>query len=275
MALTQLGSEECEVLHVGYAYHSRPFHTIERLKNYLIRIQTEGFSRALIHNELTLIEPGDMMLFKPNDPYELIIDQELQATGDKRIMSGDYYIFAKGAWMDEWWNQKHRPHKIKVPLNEGILTIFRQMTMEQRRLWDTSHEISQYLLKILGLNIDRILSEQPSNKGNAFLAYRIKNYIEEHAITSFKLEDVAQHLDISVSRAVHLFKEVFGQSIGQYALDVRLSMARERMLLTNMLLEDIAESAGFANYSYFHRVFRARYHMSPREYRIAYSGTEL
>ncbi|MCR8643161.1 AraC family transcriptional regulator [Paenibacillus sp. N1-5-1-14] len=270
MVFAHIDKDDLEVLHAGYAYHSKPFHTIERLKQYLIRIQIEGFCRASVGSEITLIEPGDMILLKPNSPYELIIDQEKQTTGEPRIMSGDYYIFAKGTWMDEWWNQTHRPHKIKAPLNEGILTLFRQLTMEQRRLLDTSQEISQYILKILCLNIDRIVSEQPSKKGNAFLAYRIKTYIEEHAIQSFKLEDVAVHFDISVSRAVHLFKEVFGQSIGQYALDVRLSMARDRMMLTNMLLEDIAESAGFANYSYFHRAFRARYNMSPREYRSTF-----
>ena len=48
----------------------------------------------------------------------------------------------------------------------------------------------------------------------------------------FKLEDVAAHVGISVSRAVHLFKEAFGTTIMQYTMDVRLSMAKERIVFS-------------------------------------------
>ena len=60
----------------------------------------------------------------------------------------------------------------------------------------------------------------------------MKNYIEENASSMFKLEDVAAHVGISVSRAVHLFKEAFGTTIMQYTMDVRLSMAKERIVFS-------------------------------------------
>jgi AraC family transcriptional regulator, arabinose operon regulatory protein len=82
------------------------------------------------------------------------------------------------------------------------------------------------------------------------------------------LEQVAMHVGLSVSRAVHLFKSVFDQSMMQHTIEVRLALARERILYSSFTLEQIAESCGYASYSYFHRMFRARFGISPKAYRL-------
>ncbi|CAM2812920.1 helix-turn-helix domain-containing protein [Paenibacillus sediminis] len=263
--------DTCHVLTASYSFHRKPFimSKLDGLKNYLLRIQTDGRCRALCDHELTMVETGDVLLFHPDEPYELRIDQEENSLGEMTIASGDYHIFFKGSWVDKWWSSKKRPNKIRVRLTDGLLGLFQQIVLEQRRISNPYPEISSYYLRILCLELDRQLEEQPSTTSKTYLAYRIKSYIEENASSFFKLEDVAEHVEISVSRAVHLFKETFGTSIMQYALDVRLNMAKERIIFSPMSLENVAETSGFANYTYFHRAFRARFGMSPKEFRIA------
>ncbi|BFH61622.1 MULTISPECIES: AraC family transcriptional regulator [Paenibacillus] len=255
----------------GFSFHRKPFFMTEMygVKNYLMRLQTDGKCRARVNGELVQIEAGDLLIFSPDEPYELKIDEELNAQNELAVESGDYHIFFGGSWADEWWSRQKRPTKIKVPLNETILGLFRQIVLEQRKIANPFPEISEYYMRILCLETDRLLREHPSTTPKTYLAYRIKHYIEENASFSFKLEDVAAHVGISVSRAVHLFKEAFGTSIMQYTLDVRLDMARERIIFSPMSLETIAETSGFANYTYFHRVFRSRFGKSPKEFRIA------
>ena len=57
---------------------------------------------------------------------------------------------------------KKRPTKIRVPLEERYLSLFRQILLEQRRVSDPYPEISDYTVRILCLEVDRLLSEQPS-----------------------------------------------------------------------------------------------------------------
>lgn len=260
----------CHVLSAGFSFHRKPFHMSrsDGVQYYLLRLQTEGRSRTMVNGVISTVESGDLMLFAPNDPYYLSIDKENYPVGKPRIESGDYHIFCGGTWIEEWWSRKQRPAVLRMPLSENFLGLFRQLVLEQRRLSDFSREISACYLQIICMEIDRLMSEQPAISTKGYLAYRMKQYVEEHAALPFRLEDVAGHVDISVSHAVHLFKEAFGTSIVKYLNDVRLEMARERITFSPMPLEHVSETCGFANYTYFHRIFRSRFGMSPKQYRV-------
>lgn len=262
-----------EVLVAGYSYHTKPIHMQNHagLDNYLIRLQVEGYAFAWVGKGLELITPGDLLIYKPGDPYELLIQE---ASPNKEVAqsgSGDYFIFCRGDWLDNWWQLKPKPQLINISLDETILALWQRVVAEKRRVWDELSEISDYLLRSLCLALDRAIAVQSENpKGSTGLAYRIKYFVEQNATTQFSLNDVAEYMDLSVSRIVHLFKATFGQSIIDYAIHVRLNIACERIQFTRMSLEQIAEASGFHNYSYFSRLFRARYNLSPSEYKLKY-----
>ncbi|GAA3411076.1 helix-turn-helix transcriptional regulator [Paenibacillus hodogayensis] len=266
-----MNSPTCEVLAAGYSHHTKPFYiqSTRGLRNYLIRFQVEGCCRALVDGEVRLISAGDLLLYKPKDQYDLRIEPELQPGGESEVASGDYYFFCRGSWLEEWWGRTVKQSRMRLPINEDVLHLCRQTILEQRRGKAPAKEMAEYYFRLLCLTIERASQEQQaaSGKGKSFLAYEMKRYIEEHALSPLKIEDVAGHVDLSVSRAVHLFRSMFNQTIMQYVQQIRLSVAKERILFSKMSLEQIAEMSGFNSYTYFYRVFKARYGLSPKEYR--------
>ncbi|MFC5447914.1 helix-turn-helix domain-containing protein [Paenibacillus aestuarii] len=256
---------ESELLTCGYSFHMEKFtvSTKSGLTSYLFRLQTEGTSEALVNGKLQRIEAGDLLLYQPGDPYELHIEEQ----ADGKIASGDYYLFCKGDWIDDWWRRGAKPTYSRIDLDPRLISLWRQLILEKRRMEEENRELSGYLLQALCLYVERAATETVSLQGRPFTGTRMKRFIEAHATATFKIEDVAAHVGLSVSRAVHLFKECFDKTMMQYALEVRLASAVERMHDSSMSLEQIALSCGFGSYPYFHRAFKLKFGVSPKLFR--------
>ena len=65
------------------------------------------------------------------------------------------------------------------------------------------------------------------------------------------------------------FKETMGMSFTQYLNDYRLNIAGQTLRSTTDNISDIAQNTGFDNLSYFTRMFKKKYGMTPGEYRKA------
>ncbi|MBQ7076227.1 MAG: helix-turn-helix transcriptional regulator [Clostridia bacterium] len=80
-------------------------------------------------------------------------------------------------------------------------------------------------------------------------------------------EELAKEFSLSISRFLHLFREVSGQSYTEFLTSLRMEKARDILLSTNMSVKDIAEYVGIYDQNYFSRCFRKNVGMSPSEYR--------
>ncbi|WP_054954889.1 AraC family transcriptional regulator [Paenibacillus dakarensis] len=259
---------EARLLICGYSYHTVLYSNSYRngLTNYLFRLQTEGSCTVKSSGKDYHLQAGDLLLLKPGDDYELYIHEE---KSDGRISSGDYYIFCDGSWIDAWWRRIKRPKVNRISIDDHLLGIWRLLLLEKNRGPEEDPELTGYLLRGLCIYLDRLITETKPADRSAFTALRLKRFIEEHAIMTFKLEEAAAHVGLSLSRAVQLFKATYGKTMIQYAQEIRLNAAVERIKYSSMTLEEIAETCGFASYSYFHRVFRAKYGMTPVKFREA------
>ncbi|MDQ1914055.1 AraC family transcriptional regulator [Paenibacillus sp. GD4] len=264
--------QEDDVLLCGYSYHKDRYYQgsrEEQLTSYLIRLQTEGTCVAIVDGNPYRIGAGDLLLVRPGTPYELRVEETDPVNPEKeaKISSGDYFLFCRGKWMDEWWFRTSRPLLVRIEGDETLLSIWEQLITEKCRYRDYNAEIISYLLRLLCLHLDRSLSDTSSKYSSPYTASRMKRYIERHAYETFKVEDVAKYVGLSVSRTAHFFKECYGKSMIQYALEIRLGGAVERMKYTSMSLEQISDSCGFRSYTFFHRAFKEKYGMTPALYR--------
>ena len=80
-------------------------------------------------------------------------------------------------------------------------------------------------------------------------------------------EELAAECCLSVSRFLHLFKEVTEKPLKEFINDIRVKRAKEMLALTEMSVRDIACAVGFDDQNYFSRVFRKAEGCSPTEYR--------
>ncbi|GAA3401801.1 hypothetical protein GCM10020370_11410 [Paenibacillus hodogayensis] len=257
--------------YADYAYHYERFRSHKRRsKGYHIRLQVEGQCRLWVNGQWFLAAPGDLSFMQPGDTVQVEFDGDPGGRGKRHLISGSYYLSCGGEWLEQWWRQTERPVVVNIPLHQNVLSILQSIVLEHRMTKIGSGDnATAYLLRALCLILDRVAAESLTGKENELLqiAQRMKHYVAERATLPMRVDDVAKHAGLSPSRASHLFKSVFDQTIMEYAMEVRLSIACDRMKFTAMTLDKIAETSGFGSYTYFHRVFRAKYGMSPTLYR--------
>lgn len=95
----------------------------------------------------------------------------------------------------------------------------------------------------------------------------ILKFVENHYMDRIMIADVAALVDFSESHFMRYFKETMGASFIDYLKDYRLTMASRLLASSDSAILDIAAEVGFDNLSYFNRAFKAKYHMTPRQFR--------
>ena len=257
-------------LYSGYARHGKPQSlVIPSLKHYTIRMQLEGSAHCLLNEQYESLKPGHLLMLAPGFHYDLKIGYRSPELLDphKKVHSLDYYIILNGPWVDRWWETHHPPVLSYLAMDDRMLNIWREISHEQRISGGKINDIVRHLSFVLFHMLERALNQPLGQPRMSQAAHRMKQFIEQYATESFTVQDVADDVKLSPSRAAHLFKESFQQSIMDYVIDLRLQMACERIQHDYMSLEQIAEMCGFQSYTYFHRTFRNRLGLSPSQFR--------
>lgn len=94
------------------------------------------------------------------------------------------------------------------------------------------------------------------------VSYLARNFTEEVTLTS-----MAKDLGISPYVLSRVFSGTFHMNFNQYLNDLRLNYASAMLIHTNQSITDVYLNAGFESQRTFNRVFKERFHMSPRDYR--------
>ena len=92
-------------------------------------------------------------------------------------------------------------------------------------------------------------------------------YIHENYKHGLSLNEIASHIGVSKSTALHLFQRFLHTTPVNYLIEYRLQAASWLLKNTNKKVKTIAYESGFHNVDYFCRLFKNRYHVTPSEYR--------
>lgn len=255
----------------GYSVHRQYTSQGEKGRFYTFRLQSHGECDARLNGEAFRLKKGHLLLLVPGD--RLAIHKPYNAA-DASDTIGDYYLLCQGEWIAAWFRTLNGRRHLEIPAGEPMLDLWKLMIRETRRMPDaTDGAYLEALLHAFCLSVQQLLHRAHGNQSE-FVVSRMKRFIEEHAFEKLHVAEVAEAASLSESRALHLFREVIGQSIVDYLTDVRLNFALDQMKYTNATLEDIAESTGFGTYTYFHRVFKRKMGEAPGMYRRKYRMEE-
>lgn len=83
------------------------------------------------------------------------------------------------------------------------------------------------------------------------------------------LDEIATQIHVNTSYLSYLFKHEMGLSFTEYVNTLRINLAKNLLIKTNLSIIDISLQSGFSDQSYFTKVFKKIVACTPKEYRLS------
>lgn len=96
---------------------------------------------------------------------------------------------------------------------------------------------------------------------------KMLSYIYSNFQNEITVEDIARAASISKSECFRCFRLMIGKKPVAFLNEYRLKKSLELLTATDMQITEVCLACGFGHISYFGKLFRDTYGMSPREYR--------
>ena len=132
---------------------------------------------------------------------------------------------------------------------------------------ETLRELSELLVRGFERIFDIVSPYQKSK--NDVLLKNILGYLERNFHENVSREWLATHFNISISHLSRLLSQKTGRTLVEILNQYRSDRAAQLLVDTDLPLVEIALECGFQEQSYFGKVFREHYGVSPSRYRKA------
>ncbi|MFD0616121.1 AraC family transcriptional regulator [Paenibacillus sp. GCM10027629] len=131
--------------------------------------------------------------------------------------------------------------------------------------FETMEEILDELMQLISLGVGN--AKQSNTEKHALIIETAKGIVEEsYSDPGLSLQLVAEQLKMSSTHLGKIFKENMTISLSEYINGVRLEKAREMLENSNLPIVQIIEKIGMENESYFYKLFKKKYGVTPKEH---------
>lgn len=135
----------------------------------------------------------------------------------------------------------------------------------------TSVTLDQFKTRLISILDEFVRAESTTSdpRHSVIVAHLLEAIQSSYTDVNLALKSLASDLGMSASYVGHIFKERVGESFADYLKSYRLDRAAalfERG--TDLSVRDAMQEVGFDNESYFYRMFKTKFGVTPREYAL-------
>ena len=152
-------------------------------------------------------------------------------------------------------------------LDKGIMAskLFQNETFHflNKNLQLSSYYMELYIKYTVNM-LHRYLDESGSDEN---VSVMLLKYVDDHFCEDISREDLSDMFFFDPDYITRIFKKETGMSYKNYVIDKRLTLACKLLTETGDPVHEISLRVGYDNYSYFTRLFKKTYGVTPAEFR--------
>ncbi|WGF92441.1 helix-turn-helix domain-containing protein [Aequorivita marisscotiae] len=143
----------------------------------------------------------------------------------------------------------------------------RKLFLEGMAYQILTHQILQYQDDRMD-ELSRLLLRSSEVKQIHLVANLIENNISQIPT----VENLAREAGLNINKLQEGFKKLYGDTVNNYVQKKRLDTAYNLLTKTDLTISEIVNAIGLSSKSYFSKIFKEKYDISPSEFRKKYSG---
>lgn len=118
-------------------------------------------------------------------------------------------------------------------------------------------------------NNERFLEvKKPKQHEYINLFFEVSSFINEHCTENITIDDIAKIAGFSKYHFARVFKQVMNISWYDYLINRRILHAEQLLTKPDLSIMQVAMKSGFSSLATFNRVFKAKNHCTPSEYKL-------
>ena len=238
------------------------------MADYLLIYVHKGYGNFGIKGEKFKVGEGNIVLYKPFEPQELVYLHT-----DHPEM---YWIHFTGYDVENILNETglNDYRLMNIGINEEVPAVYMKI-LNALTVKNKLYEFitSTGLMSLLSLVAESLYKTTEINLiPNNFES--IIGFIHTNYNLNYTDDYLASMCNLSTYHFIHTFKRVTGLPPKAYISQIRMNKAKELLCMTRLNMNEIANIIGYDNPLYFSRVFRNQCFCSPTEYRKSGSSTK-
>ena len=154
--------------------------------------------------------------------------------------------------------------------NTNIITLKNKYASITITFYSSTNHWHYIYVKIRNLCCTIVITNTDKNIINTKVTDKVKlvlNYIHDNYSNNISINTLANICDYSEYHFMRFFKKHIGMTCIQYINNYRLEKASLLLNSTSKPIMDISLEVGFDNLSYFNKLFKNKYNLTPKEFR--------
>jgi two-component system response regulator YesN len=147
-------------------------------------------------------------------------------------------------------------------LNYSYLTDLNKVTDIEELLYKLTEILENFINKV----------STTKEKKSKTKVHRMREYINQNFTKEVTASNVAKSAGLSMSRALHLFKEETGMSLSNFITKLRIDYGKYLLLNTDVNIAHLANEIGFYDQSHFTKYFKKFERITPSRFRLKYKS---
>ncbi|MFC3768510.1 helix-turn-helix domain-containing protein [Paenibacillus sp. GCM10012303] len=164
-------------------------------------------------------------------------------------------------------------HELRMAKGEGGAPDLRsvyKLILEKETIEDVRGLFAQLFHLSSEDGIDAASSETTKRQ---LLVATIRDIVESrYTDSALCLQSIADMVHLSSSYVGKQFRDETGLSVAKYITQVRMNHAADLLSQSEASVNTVMERVGFVNQSYFFKLFKQHFGLTPNEYKIQYAG---